>query len=353
MKRLLIAIGNLNIGGGQTVVRKLVENIDRTQYEVKVLCCGPQRGTVTEKKVSEVCEVEYLGMNGTNVFGLVRAFRSISSYAPDVIHAHLGGVNVALPWCLLHKKRLVITAHTKPEKAFTPKMEKLVRSGVKKGLVYLIAVSEANFAACKAYFGLGDDRCFCVNNGVDVGRTTPSAHEGFTYINVATHNKNKNQEAILRCFARLASEQPDVTLTLAGDGPEHGYLAELAKTLGVSDRVAFPGMVDEPEGLYRTSDVYVQASHREAMPMSVLEAMGIGLPVIATDVGGLKDVVRDNGILVPDGDEDALYGAMRTLYHSTGEEKARRSSRSLEIVKAYSAEKMAAEHIAVYQTVCN
>lgn len=90
-------------------------------------------------------------------------------------------------------------------------------------------------------------------------------HDGFNFINVATHNENKNQQLIIKAFAALCEKYDNIKLILVGDGPTHDMLMKLAADLGIGNKVIFPGLVSNPEKYYQDADVYIQSSHREAI----------------------------------------------------------------------------------------
>jgi glycosyltransferase involved in cell wall biosynthesis len=111
---------------------------------------------------------------------------------------------------------------------------------------------------------------------------------------------------------------PGVTLAIAGDGPDRAELERRARELGLDGRARFLGSVSR-EGvlrLFRAADASVLSSSWENLPHTVVEALAVGSPVIATAVGGVPEVVRDgeNGLLVPSGDADALAGAIRRFF---------------------------------------
>jgi glycosyltransferase involved in cell wall biosynthesis len=111
---------------------------------------------------------------------------------------------------------------------------------------------------------------------------------------------------------------PRVTLAIAGDGPDRGALERRARELGVDGRVRFLGSVSR-EGvmrLFRAADASILSSSWENFPHTIVEALAVGSPVIATAVGGVPEVVRDgeNGLLVPSGDADALADAIRRFF---------------------------------------
>ena len=117
---------------------------------------------------------------------------------------------------------------------------------------------------------------------------------------------------------RAIADVPDVNLVIAGDGPDRATLEQLAQTLGARDRVRFLGSVGREDvlRLFRASDASLLSSAWENFPHTVVEALAVGCPVIATSVGGVPEVVRDgeNGLLVPPGDAEALAGAIRRFF---------------------------------------
>lgn len=348
-KRLVILLGGFSVGGAEHTVYELVKNINKKEYAVSVLCYMPKQNTTLERHVEEICPIFYLNEKGAiKPRAILKVLNALRKLKPDVVHAHLGGAGFGSIWALLTGKRFVVTAHTKPEKAFSSKIERLVRLALKKGNTTLVGVSEENKILLKQYFNVDDRRLGRVNNGVDLDHFYRKDHSGFTLINVARQDENKNQAALLRCFARLYEQDSTAKLLLLGDGPLHEELKKQAEELGISEAVTFTGNVSNTEDYYAVSDLYVQTSHREAMPLSVLEAMAAGLPIISTDVGGLKDVVQDNGILVPDNDEEVLYEAIKKIYSLSAEEAHCMEDASQRIVQAYSSAHMARAYELIY-----
>src|SRR5262249_50140252 len=107
---------------------------------------------------------------------------------------------------------------------------------------------------------------------------------------------------------RVAARHPESRVLLVGDGPLRADLEALAATLGVGDRVTFAGYRDRPERFLRLMDVFALTSRSEGMPLAILEAWAAGLPVVASRVGGIPEVVADGrtGLLFPAGDDAGL-----------------------------------------------
>ncbi len=126
----------------------------------------------------------------------------------------------------------------------------------------------------------------------------------------------KDQRRLIEAMVEISRSAPDTGLVLAGDGSRRRPLGDLAQSLGLGDRVVFLGTLANPDPLYDLLDVYVQASFEgEGISNSILEAMAHARPVIATDVGGNREVVADQrtGILIPPGDAAALAGGVLAL----------------------------------------
>jgi len=127
------------------------------------------------------------------------------------------------------------------------------------------------------------------------------------------NEQQKDHETSLRAMAKVTNTS--VTLTLLGDGPDRARLESLATELGLGGRVVFegqvPGVLDRVAGF----DAALLSTRREGLPRVAVEAMALGLPVIGSDVAGVRDVVSDerNGLLVPAGDADAMAGAIGRL----------------------------------------
>jgi glycosyltransferase involved in cell wall biosynthesis len=132
---------------------------------------------------------------------------------------------------------------------------------------------------------------------------------------LANFTPTKGQAVIVDAMAALVDQFPGIRAVLAGDGPELPALRERATVRGVGESVLFPGSFKEPWDLLRAADVFVLASEIEGLPLAVLEAMSQGVPVVATDVGGMPEAVIDNvtGFLLPPRDPAALTAAITRI----------------------------------------
>jgi glycosyltransferase involved in cell wall biosynthesis len=160
----------------------------------------------------------------------------------------------------------------------------------------------------------------------------------------------KNLPMLIEAFASVHRRLPDVRLLLVGDGASRADIESLIARLGLQDAVELAGWRQDLPGVYRDIDVVVLASLNEGTPVAVIEAMAAGLPVIATDVGGVADVVEHgvSGVLVPSGSLDQLTAAMLRLAGGPGERTALGCAGRAAVRTRFTAERLAADVAQLY-----
>lgn len=255
------------------------------------------------------------------VLGIFRTFRKLveRGFRPEIIHAHVYSAGV--PTVLIGKRYrlpVVITEHF---------------SGFPRRLVRGIEKLKAKFAFEKADLvcPVSEDlrrhiesygiraRFHVIPNVVDTAlfapKDTASTREGNrkSLLLVALLNPLKGVPYLLEALALLRKKRDDFVLDIVGDGPYRAEYEELTRKLSLQDIVRFHGLKTKPEvaEFMRKADVFVLPSEWENLPCVLLEAMASGLPIVATKVGGIPEIVSDEaGVLVPPKDVKALSEAM-------------------------------------------
>lgn len=356
MKVVIIAPA-LITGGAETMVARLATAIDRTQVDVEVVCTCPRKGTILEKKIQGAgIPLHFINNRERSKIRLVWDMLCLlSKIKPDVIHSHIAATLYALPWVLLHKTKLVHTIHTRPDMEFSTAMTAVLRIAAKLRKVILVAVSKENHAIAKKFYCVPDAQVRYVNNPVETEkyyRKKDRNDDRLVFINVSRQDINKNQILAVRAMAEVIQHIPNARLMLVGDGNQHEKLIQERDRLGLADVIELPGEIAEPEHLLAAADVYLSTSHREGLPLSMLEAMASGLPVISTNVGGVSDIVRDNGVLIDADDQTALVREM-LRFATDLDLRTRCGVRSLEIAKEYDAKTCANAYVEIYWDAVN
>lgn len=183
-----------------------------------------------------------------------------------------------------------------------------------------------------------------IPNGVDTSVFYPPEHrcipdKALRMIFVARLVEQKGAKLVVQAMPEAARRlNSPLTLDIIGKGPEEYKLRSLVRDLGLGQAVCFSGWLERNEiaERMRKSDLFVLPSYEEGMPNVVLEGMACGLPVLATDIYGVKGLVEDhtNGILVPPGDVQAITDAI-VAFGSSPETTQAMGRQSLEIVKQY------------------
>jgi glycosyltransferase involved in cell wall biosynthesis len=155
---------------------------------------------------------------------------------------------------------------------------------------------------------------------------------------------------LLRAIASLRVEFPNLVLEIAGSGPERATLEREAQTLGLSDGVRFLGWVEELAPVLARWEVFVLPSLEEGFPMAALEAMAAGLPVVASAVGGVPELVEDGrtGYLVPPRDPAALADRLRVLLLDPVQQRAFGAAGQARVRDHFSAERMVTRIAEIY-----
>jgi glycosyltransferase involved in cell wall biosynthesis len=168
-------------------------------------------------------------------------------------------------------------------------------------------------------------------------------------------SKEKAQIDLIPAFGELHRTNPELKakLVIAGDGPERAQLETAARKLAIADQIVFAGQVADMRPYYAIADVLVNASHSEGSPYVLLEAMAAGVPIVATAVGGVPEMLTDNetGLLVPPQDTAAMSAAIeKALNDSALAQKLSIKARAL-ITTRFTPETYVQKLVEIYRSV--
>jgi glycosyltransferase involved in cell wall biosynthesis len=201
--------------------------------------------------------------------------------------------------------------------------------------------------------GFDDAAVRCIPNGVDIDVFRPAGGADAkreTVVFVGRLIESKGVQVLLEAFELLAEERPGARLSVVGDGPMRRRLQRCAAALPCRDRISFHGSCSDVQRFLKAASVFVLPSFVEGLPNALIEAMACGLPVVATRVGGIPDVVDDGrtGILVAPGDRSGVADALKALCGSAHMRAQMGSAARETIVQRYCIEAVARRYIDLY-----
>jgi glycosyltransferase involved in cell wall biosynthesis len=220
----------------------------------------------------------------------------------------------------------------------------------------VVAVSDSTRARLSGGQAL-EEKLSIIGNGVEMPElsgaqaSAANGHSSMVVGVAARLSREKGVEIFLRAAAEVAGIHPGTRFVIAGDGPERPHLETLAKELGLVSRVTFLGFCSNIGSFLSGLNIFVQPSLVDAMPMSVLEAMAHGLPVIAAAVGAIPEILgqRERGVLFPAGDVSSLAGRILDLSNDAGLRSHLGGEARCYVAEHCSAAAMAERYRSVYQ----
>ncbi|MCS7208466.1 MAG: glycosyltransferase [Fimbriimonadales bacterium] len=362
-------VPTLRPAGAERVVVHLLQHCDRTKYRPVCVCLGKPLGSHYEQMVQDLgIPLHFLGKGQWATLGLIRRLDVLfRHYRPTIAHMHLRGLTYAYPLLLRHKTPVcVYTVHNLAWHDQGTRFQKLVATlafRYRVGRVVPVAIAKRVRESIQQVFGYPNAPL--IPNGIAMDefalpaearshwrRKEGIGEDTLVVAHVGRFTKQKNHEMLIHAFARLHLP-PSACLLLVGEGELQPQTEQLVRDLGLADKVRFLGVrADIPE-LLNASDIFVLSSRWEGNPMSVMEAMAAGLPVVATAVGGVPELVDDgvSGLLVSSEDVAAFAHALQTLVDNPDLRAAMGSKARQVAQERFDARVMTHAYESLYETI--
>jgi glycosyltransferase involved in cell wall biosynthesis len=340
-----VFITSFHPGGTERQMTELIQRIDRDRFDVRVACFHKEGAWLPRVEASApVTEFPIRGLARPATLAQAAAFaRWCRAYRIAAVQScDLYANTFALPAAALAgvPARIGSRRELNPDK--TAGQIALQRHAYR--CAHAVVANSAAALRQLVSEGVPAGRVAIIPNGVDAHRfaARDAMRPVSTILTVANLRKEKAHEVLLTAAARLLLHQPHLRFVIAGDGPRLAELRELAAALHIADRVTFLGHCEDVPSLLAQADVFVLPSRSEAFPNGAIEAMAAGLPVVATAVGGLLDLIEDGrtGVLVRPDDPVALADAIEALVLSPERGHALGTAARDEVTRRYSFDRM-------------
>jgi glycosyltransferase involved in cell wall biosynthesis len=354
-RRVLMVSTALGVGGGAEEQVMLLSLGLRTRgWKVKIVSLLPLFPLSAELEASDI-QISSLGMkrgvpDPRAMLGLIKELRS---FQPDVVHCHMPQANL-----LARAVRpfqpfpvLISTLHNLTMERINGSSGRLLEVAHGWTERYCDLTTVICTPALRSYIDCGAvnaKKIAVMYNGVDTQTFISDALtrrqmrrdlalEGkFAWLAIGRFERAKAYPNLIRAFAKAATgSEQELTLLICGRGSLEEEVRAEVRTCGVEDRVKFLGLRRDIPAVMNAADGFVMSSYLEGLPMVLLQASAVGMPIVTTNVGGNAEVVMDrvNGFVVPPGDDAALAAAIKRVLDLPDEERARMAERGRQMAR--------------------
>jgi len=318
--KILHVITSLGLGGAENLLLSYLKNLDKNKYSFYV-CCLRDKPDDLSSEISEYAQIINLKMKSKfNPFVVFHLLKVIKKIQPEIIHTHLFQPRIYTTFAHLLYRRGVLITHkhsiVNPRKHHIFMLLEIAAIFFNKKV---IAISKSVEQSLCKYEFIPKSKILVLTNSIDYlkfneafkHRTYP-IEKSIVIGTVGRIERVKGINYLLIAMKIILTKYPDAKLEIVGEGSELDGLKLLAQKLGISNSVIFFGKLANPIPNYRRMDVFVLPSVLEGFGIVLLEAMAAGIPIVATNVHGIKEVVIDgkSGILIPPKKPEAIAKAV-------------------------------------------
>jgi len=324
--RLLHLITDLEVGGAPLFIKNLVCGFDSSRFDVRVACLAPEGPLARELREYGI-PTHCLGARGAwDIRVFYRLAKLINQFRPDILHCTLVHANVTgrLVGRFCNVPYIVATIQT----AEQGKKWHLTAENLTCRLSDMtVCVSRSVHYHTHRFSNVPLSRLCVIPNAIDCGRFADARPVDPKEFNLSPDKKKiifvgrldpvKNIDILIRVMNTI-SQKLDVQLLILGDGPQRDFLEQLTRNLRLSHCIRFIGPRRNVEQWLKLADIFVLPSKWEGLSLSALEAMAVGVPIVASKTAGLTDIIQDGktGLLVPPGDVQSLSAAVSRLINA-------------------------------------
>jgi len=352
-KHIVHIIPTLGYGGAERFVVDLAGNADRQLFQHSIIVLFDHTPLAVDLP-DDVC-VRVVQKKGRLSFGLFRSLKkALKEMKPDVIHTHLSGGDI---WGRMVGYRLGIPVVTTEHNMNVDEgfLKRTIKRCLKNKTALYTVPSQAVATWMQQMYGISSDTVRVIIHGVRLSRFVDipfsTYAEPMKLLLIGRLTKQKGHEIALRALAM--QRHADWLLSIVGDGPEKERIETLISTLGLSERVEVLPATEDVAFHYAEADVVLVPSHWEGLGIVVIEAMASGRLVIASETGGIPELIihQQNGLLFANGDVDMLSNILSRLFSDDIDVETLTHQARAFAISHCAIDRMVREYEAVYNSV--
>lgn len=342
-------------GGAEIMCENLTFALKNAGQEVFVVSLYNDHTPIAQRMEEAGIRIVYLDKKlGLDLSMVPKLIKMIRQERPDVVHTHLDVIKYAvLAAKLAGVKKCVHTVHSLANREAEGRLQKIINGFYfRKAWSVPVALTPEVQNSVAEFYGLPLSRVPVIYNGIDLSRcvpkTTYETGENVIILHVGRFDVPKNHPGLLEAFRLLLESCPQCRLRLVGDGDSRRDMEALAREKGIADFVEFCGMQSNVYPYLHDADIFTLPSIYEGNPMTVIEAMGTGLPIVASRVGGIPDMISDgeSGLLVEPEPQSICDSLTRLVEDSALRQRLGEAARKQS--RTFSAEHMARDYLSLY-----
>jgi len=359
--KVLFLITELNVGGAEMVVAKITAHLNEDRFHCSVCSLLP------DGRLAEVLQeqgIKTLSLNVKEKFdvrGLFRLLRLLREEKTDILHTHLFHANLLGRIAGRMAGVPVIISHQHGVERSRSKVRSLLDRLTSRYADVVISTCEVVKQTLIKRDKIPPDKIRTIYKGVEITNAevkSSSARRNLGITSdvpvvgiVANLRSMKGHDTFLKAARMILNDVENARFLIVGGGPLEGKLKALAFKLGVSPQTIFTGFRDDVPSLLATMDVFVLPSLWEGVPIAILEAMAMAKPVVATEVGGIPEIVvnGETGILVPPQNPKLLAEAIIALLQNRERAEAMGRAGRERVERCFTVERMVQQTEALYE----
>lgn len=364
--RVLHLITGSFIAGAENVILTVAEGMKGSQFESEICTLTPTGDL--HKKANQIAIKSY-ALGYKNILSLpkiiIKLMLLLYKNKYDIINTHLPQASV-IGIIISRLRGIPYIIETRHYSDYMYKYSNRINQWLDKKTVnmadHVIVVSHAGKVVLMNREGVKEEKISVIYNGINISKFSSNHRiqirkqlgidNKMVLTFTASYHPRKGHKYLLESVGMLKKKYPDVIILLIGDGILKANLEALTKQLHLEDNVRFLGYRTDIPELLNATDIYVHSSVEEGFGIAIIEAMAAGLPVIATNVGGIPEIIthNKNGILVPPEDPQALSSAMSDLIDHPDKRKTLAESGRRHVGANFTDETMVNKYREVYRS---
>ena len=353
--KVIQVIPNLYMGGAEIMCETLTLELVRNGVEVKIVSLYNYETPISQRLTKAGIEIVFLDKKRGMDLSIIKKLKEIFEYEkPDVVHSHLN----AQKYAMIAAKQAAVpmrvhTVHSVADKELSKIDKMLAKRFYKKQRVIPIALSELIQQTIVNVYGISPASAPIILNGINLSNCLPkhdySIGDTIKLLHIGRFSEEKNHKGLIDAFKIFHSFKPNSVLELIGNGNTFEEIQKYVAAQDLVSAVSFLGMKTNVYQYINAADIFILPSLYEGIPMTLIEAMGTGIPIVATNVGGIPNMLANN--------ESALLTSVNSqeiadnLIRLSDDVELRKQLGQNALVRSqeFSSREMARQYIKIYQ----